>query len=174
MADTPKTRFELSVELTKALAWPILILIILAVFWTPLHDLVTLAPTLLGHSESITIAGVSIKLGQRLSSQASPEVKKELAAMSPHSIDVLLSHTSSAYWSSDPSYAKSEHAQLAQAGLVKELSSDDLRRSYPDKNYTYGIQLTEQGQEVRKFLIALISEFASQLQESQPATKQTL
>src|SRR5262249_11532599 len=149
-----KTRLELAVDLTKALAWPIFAVVVLITFWVPLHQLAMLAPSLIGQSESITIAGVSIKLGKQLSGKASPEVRKILAGMSPHSIESLLSHTGSAYWDSDPSYGRAENAQLVSLGLLREMSPEELRKYNPGKNYVYGIELTSRGREVREFLLA--------------------
>src|ERR1700692_868285 len=163
----PKSRLEVAADLTKAVAWPFVVVFIVAVFWTPLHELAHRAPLLIDQSESITIAGVSIKLDQRLKGKASPDISKALAAMSPESIRRLLGTTSS-FWDSNISDAREENSQLLSLGLVEEIPPNELNgfSGQQGRRYDFGIRLTERGRQVQEFLFTLISEFARQLHVS--------
>ena len=152
-------RLQLWVEVVKALAWPVTALIVLICFWNPLQDIANRLPSILGQSESITIAGISIKVGARLKSQASPEIQGALSAMSPDDIKRLLPHSGSAYWDKNGfSYTKSENANLVRLGLLREIPTAELA-----SNYGYGIELTPKGKSVQDFLYQLIAEFADEL-----------
>ena len=156
---TEGPRFQLWVELVKALAWPITALIILICFWGPLQEIAGKLPTILGQSESITIAGLSIKVGARLKAQASPAIEAALSAMSPEDIKRLLSHSGSAYWNKgDETFGRNENASLVRLGLLEEVPASKL-----DPRYGYGISLTEKGKNVQNFLYQLIAEFADEL-----------
>ena len=119
MAEAPKSRFELFVELVKATAWPILVAVVLVAFWSPLRETARQIPELLGRSDTVTIAGLSLKLSRGLRYQTSPEVKKVLAELSQEAIERLLAMASRSWWDvGSESHGRSENAELLRLGLV--------------------------------------------------------
>src|SRR5207253_2368384 len=125
-----KTRFEISVELIKALTWPLVISIVLIGFWTPLHNIVTQLPNLLSRSESVTIAGLSIKIGKDIGRQVSPKVKEVISELSPEGLHRLINAppfplpTVSAV-ADKP--GETEYAELIKLGLMENIPTTELQ-----------------------------------------------
>ena len=90
MESPNKGKFELVVELIRALAWPTIAGLLLFSFWQPLQLTANLLPTIIDRSDSITIAGLSLKVGRELRSEAPPEVRAALAGLSLAGIEMLL------------------------------------------------------------------------------------
>lgn len=166
MVEMPKSRFELFVELVKAIAWPILVVVVLIAFWAPLRDTARQLPGLLGRSNVVTIAGLSLKLGPGLRYQASPEVKNVLAELSQEAIERLLSMASSSWWNvGDESLGRSENVELVRLKLVEEVPADevDSLNDRDQRRYGYGVRITELGIQTRSFLHSVVAEFVKEL-----------
>src|SRR5262249_44954594 len=77
-----KSPFELFTEFVRAIAWPALVVGLVIAFWRPLKDTADDVPTILSRSDTVSIAGMSIKVGSRLYDLATPEVRFALAKAS--------------------------------------------------------------------------------------------
>lgn len=164
-----KSRAELIVELIKALAWPLFALIVLICFWSQLQSASRQLPNLLSRSETISIAGLSLKIGKGLSKQPSTNVKKALSELSPDGIQRLLNLSSSSWWDvGSESTARAEYAELVHLGLMEEVSESEIRATNErdGKNFGYAVRVTAFGKETQTFLYALISEFVQELERS--------
>jgi len=58
------------VELARIFAWPVCLLILVLLFWSPLQKLAEAVPSALANSESVTVGSVSLRVGKALSAQA--------------------------------------------------------------------------------------------------------
>lgn len=167
MAESPKkTNFELSVELTKALAWPLLAVVVLASFWSPLQRTADLVPALVGRSDTITIAGLSLKISQNLHSQASPEVREVLAHLSKAGVERILEMGESSYWNKDTgSRGRELNAELIKLGLEVELPQTELdtRNQREGRDYGYAVRRSALGEQTQAFLRSIVAEFVQQL-----------
>lgn len=167
MAESPKkTNFELNVELTKALAWPLLAGIVLASFWSPLQRTADLVPALVGRSDTITIAGLSLKIGQNLHSQASPEVRAILAHLSKAGVERVLEMGASSYWNKDAvSRGQEVNAELIKLGLVVEIPQTELdaRNLREGRDYGYAVKRSALGEQTQAFLRSIVAEFVQEL-----------
>ncbi len=164
--NTPKSRFELLVELIKAIIWPLFATVILFLFWEPIRTISTQLPSLIGRSETITIAGVSLKVSKRLTQQASPKLAAALAKLSPQGLRQLVDQRgASLYPSENADRGKSEYAELISLGLAEEVpqtfQADSDRKLYPG----FIVKLTPMGDEGEKFIYALLSEVVRDLPE---------
>jgi hypothetical protein len=172
MADAPKSTFELIVELIRALAWPILAVLVLISFWRPLHDTAVQIPDIVGRSDTITIAGLSLKVGRALRRQASPEVQEVLARLSPEGLKRVLGLSSSIWWDQGQEpMGQADVAELLRLGLVEEVSSAELqeRNREDEKNFGYGVEITELGEQTQSFLQSVVAEFVQEVSRSAAA-----
>lgn len=162
-------RLKVIVELVKALAWPLFATIALLSFWGPLRLTVRQLPDLVSRSETITVAGLSIKVQRGFSQQASDEVKQAVAQLSPEGISRILTMQGNIYYDSNSvTYARTEYKELIDLGLVEPLPEEELLGvGSDDRQYGYGVGITPLGEEAQRLLIALISEFTQELDSSQ-------
>ncbi len=123
----PKSTFELIVDLIKVTVWPILVVCILFVFWTPLYQTANLIPSIVGRSDVITIAGLSLKISQEQKSKAPLEVERILGKLSKTGIERVLALSDSAMYMHDSiNFAKRENSELIKLGLAIEIPSTEL------------------------------------------------
>ena len=170
----PKTRFELSVELTKALAWPVLVLVLLVVFWIPLHQTASLIPSIVGKSDTITIAGLSLKVSQGLKAKASPDVEKALSNLTKSGIERVLEMGEASYWDQNSiAHGKERNAELLKLGLVTEIPAIEIERINlrDGTKHGYGVKRTELGKQTQAFLQSVVAEFAQELARQSPNAK---
>ena len=161
-------RFAQSIELVKAIAWPLFGIIVLTSFWNPLYSTIQQLPNIVSRSENITIAGLTLKVGKGLRQQASTEVKQVLSDLSPESIRNLLTSGESTYW--DVEYeisARTKSNELLKFGLLEEIPKAELNDRKDSTKYGYGVRLTPLGKETQAFLFNLISEFAQELEQKE-------
>lgn len=164
-ANKPKTTFELIVELINGIAWPLFAFVLLIGLWGPLQSVATQFPDIIGRSETITIAGLSIKVGQGLKQQASGDVEKVLSNLSPDGLRKLIDNGNESYWDyGSETYAKNEVAELVRMKLLEEISGNELRGK--DKKYAYGVRPTILGKNAREYVLKLISQFVGELKRS--------
>lgn len=169
MVEVPKSHFELFVELVKATTWPILVAVVLIAFWAPLRDTARQIPSLLSRSDTVTIAGLSLKLSPGLRHQASPDVKKVLAELSQEAIKRLLSMGSSTWWDvGEESRGRSENAELVRLNLVEEVPAHEIKKlnDRDQRNFCYGVRITELGRQTQSFLHSVVAEFVKELGHS--------
>jgi hypothetical protein len=167
-SNTTKTRFELAVELVKAIVWPVIALVILFSFWHPFQLAMEQLPDVVSHSDTITIAGLTLKIDRSLQLQGlepSAEVRQVLSVLTPDGIRTLLAMGEGKYYPSSPT-GTTENDELLRLGLFEEIPPEEL--SLGGHNYEYGVRPTQLGQDTQNYLLALISEFALQLDQVAP------
>lgn len=172
MSDAPKSKFELIVELVRALAWPLFATIALIVFLGPLRLTARQIPDLVGRSETITVAGLSIEVQRGVSQQASDEVKQAVADLSPDSISLLLNMQGASYFASGyGALGRQQYAELIDLGLVVPLPTEELPHPISEsgevRKYDFGIDITPLGEDAQSFLLSLISEFVQELRSAE-------
>jgi hypothetical protein len=159
-----KSRLELAVDLVKALAWPLIALTVLISFWSPLRAVARQLPDIVNRSETITIAGLSIKVREGLRRQATPEIARALANVTPDGLKRLLNTSSLSCWGADGAdFGRKENAELIRLGLVEEVPKAELCSPQPGQDYVFGARPTALGRETQTFLLAVISEFAQEI-----------
>jgi len=153
-----KTHYEISVDLIKALAWPLFAVFLLFSFWKPLHTIINELPELIQRSKTVTVAGVVLEINQDLP-EPSEEVKTALAKISPEGVQELMRLSNeSDYKNAPPSYIKVTYEELIKLGLFMEVPTENLK-----EDYIYGVQVTQLGRETQEYVYKLLSEFLTQL-----------
>ena len=137
------------IELIKSLAWPVIVVLFLIFNWSPIRESVKLFPQLISRSESISIAGLSIEINQKLERESTPEIKESLRMISPHLIDIITNIGDSA-WESNM-LTDQDWNELSALGLI---TRDD-----------YGYQLNEKGLSVRKYILEVVNELIKLAEE---------
>jgi hypothetical protein len=169
MGNNPsKSRFELMVELVKAVAWPLFASVLLISFWGPLRSAVSQLPNIISRSETLSIAGLSLKIRRGLTQQPSEEVKKSLSKLSPDDLKRLLNFNSTYCGEEYASSCRADYAGLTGLGLIAEVPESELNQQTDErgKRYGFGARITPKGKETQTFLLALISEFVQELERS--------
>jgi hypothetical protein len=64
-SDPKPDRFAQTIELVRAIAWPLFGIIVLISFWNPLYSTIQQLPNLVSRSENITIAGLTLEYRER-------------------------------------------------------------------------------------------------------------
>lgn len=164
-----KTRFELFVEFIKAVAWPLFASVVLISFWGPLRSSVSQLPNIVSRSETLSIAGLSLKIRRGLNRQPSEELKKSLSKLTPEDLKFLLNFNSTRCLEEHAASCKADYAGLLSLGLIQEMSEAELNQRIEETNgrrYGFGARITPKGKETQGFLYALISEFVQELERS--------
>jgi hypothetical protein len=169
--ETPKSRLELLVELVKATAWPLFAAAVLIIFWGPLHETAKVIPALVGRSDTLTIAGLSLKVSHGLRQKASPEVQKAIGELSREGIERALSLSSSSWWDKGSEVSgRSDYADLLRLGLVEEVPASEVeaQNKRDQRNFGYAVRITELGKRVQSFLRSLVAELVQELPKEAP------
>jgi hypothetical protein len=75
------------------------VVIVLGSFWSPLHNIADQLPTILGRSDTITFAGLSLKVSPGLRAKAPPEVQTVLPRLSSGGLEKIMAMSSGGtYW----------------------------------------------------------------------------
>jgi len=161
-SDERKGTFYTFTELTKALAWPLIALIAMAVFSSPISSILLALPDILHNTKTVKFQGFELSLNEATVPQPTPEQSAVIAKMHRHDLELLLSTaTLNVACDFDP------HANSpAIAGRVNSL--DDLIRlglaDHLDASQTPsvcggrgGASVNELGKGVRSFFIGLIA-----------------
>ncbi len=169
MADnSSKTRYEITVELIKALLWPTIAIFILILFWQPLRLVADQLPNIVSRSETITISGLSIKIrNSDIVQKPSDSVKTALASLSADGVKTMLNNSNGVYWNvGDESFGRKQYAELIKLGLYREVPPKELQeRNKQNKNYGFGAEVTPLGIETNQFLIQLVAGFVQELKD---------
>lgn len=158
-----------TVELVKAVAWPLFATIALISFWGPLRLTARQLPELVSRSETITVAGLSLEVQRGVSQQASDEVRKAVAELSPDGINNLLTMQGNVYYSLESvSFGRERYEEMIDLGLVEPLTANELDAAESDgREYGFGVEITPLGEEAQSLLLSLISEFTQELQSAE-------
>lgn len=147
-------------SIAKAIAWPLVVVVALFLFRSPIERL-------LGQTETLNVGNLSFKRSSTLGQTAKPEVLKALEGLSESSINTLLARTSDTACFGPPVEAeptRNQHAQLIKNGLVDEISATELQsacESSKIQNPNFGVRLTEKGKDTRVFLLRVLSQFTN-------------
>jgi hypothetical protein len=166
--EATKSRFELFVELVKAIAWPLLAAVVLVSFWHPLREAANQLPSIVSRSDTITILGLSLKIGPQLRQKAPREVQEALAALSADGIKTLIGmgkgRGNDIHISSVVTSGRAPYAELIKLKLAEEVPGHARADPTSDPTYaTYVLQITPLGVQTNDFLLSLIAEFIDEL-----------
>lgn len=75
------TKFDLYLKLTTLLAWPIMILILLVIFWRPIKLLSSKLPKVVQKSETISIAGITLKMTDQITQKPTAKINEALTGL---------------------------------------------------------------------------------------------
>jgi hypothetical protein len=89
-AESGKSRYEITVMLVRAIAWPVLVLFLLFLYRAPIGAIVTQLPALIASSSTISVAGVSVQVDRRLRSQASADALTSLSNLSAEGVRTFM------------------------------------------------------------------------------------
>ncbi|SRR5712692_2297893 len=173
MADDGKTvnKITLLLDLIKALMWPVFAIVILVSFWRPLHEVATALPDLARSSESITIMGVSVRVGKRLAARASPDVREVLSKLSPTDVEfiITLGDTTEVKVDGNDQSDKPRLESLTALGLFEKMSAQEIKAADENDQTTYwfAAKTTPRYGKVREFLIKWMSETFEELTSQQ-------
>jgi hypothetical protein len=156
------------VELVKVLAWPVFAICVFLSLWSPLRRTADMIPSIIGSSEAITIAGLSLKVGHSLRSKATPEVMAVLSEISTSGLKRIMEMEASQYqyWNqNDAEDARNLYRELIKLGLVREVPESSLAelKKSNGKTVVYALELTQLGEETQKFLESIVRDFAQDL-----------
>jgi len=160
-----KGKFEVFVELVKALAWPVLVLFLVLRFGGPVGNVLNQLPDLVSRSNVVEIGTVKLQLGNKLPEPQS-DVKDALAKLTSQDIQILIRGGES-YFDSAAS-GEQAYAGLIALKLAEGIPSDQLKN-----NYKYGGRLTPLGERTREYLIQVMSVFLQTLAQPQATPKPT-
>lgn len=171
---TPNRSRYTAVELAKALAWPVIVALLLVSFWTPLHTLVDTIPQLLFRPEEFSIGGVKFHLRKSLIDQASPEEKRILNDLGPAEVELILEvKPGDVVCSGNPPTPEERQPFIVLVEhhlfewVTKEEAKQQESQGYP---CGFGVRTTPMFRRVREFMINAILE-AIQQSKTLPASK---
>lgn len=116
--------FELVIEFLKAILWPLLILFIFISLQRPLFDLVETLPFLINKSSEISVAGVSLKVNQKLQKEGSPKLRTAASHISKDALLYLINLGK--YQPGGSVYSKSEYFTEEESKSINELKKRGL------------------------------------------------
>lgn len=178
--ETPNRSSSTTVELTKALVWPFIVVFLLVAFWKPLHILADYVPQLLSNTEEFSISGVRFQLRKSLVDQASPDVKQILGDLGVEDIRLILDTPpqNMICWPTRPSQAEKQvqpYSSLLNLGLFREMTKEEKRQQESQHiACEYGVTPTPKFGPIRDFMIKGIVEAIQQAQAlpvSKPGAK---
>jgi hypothetical protein len=156
MADETKSKLELLTNLLRVTLWPVIVVVIIIVFWKPIKGLI-------GNSDTITIGSLTIKVKNEIP-KPSPSVKEVLTKLTSKDVSELL------YLGNDTSeYNGYDAGALEDAPIDKMVNLKLLKGVEPfkgdtTKNY---YKVTRLGADTYTFYIELISVIGKQIDKSE-------
>jgi hypothetical protein len=162
-ASPRKSRYEITVSLISALAWPAIALFLLFLYREPLHAVAIQLPSLMANSNTITVAGVSVQVDRRLRSQASTEALKSMSSLSAEGVRTLMDLTRGQpiYTADDMRSGRvdREYGELFKAGQAELIPWDETKFGAGAKS----VRVTEQGRRTQELAFLIIADFAGQI-----------
>lgn len=83
-------RLELVSKLVSLLTWPVVVLIAVAVFYSPMRRIADMLPEKFEQSSEIGIAGISVKIAEQAKASGNAELAKIISGLSEDAIEWLL------------------------------------------------------------------------------------
>src|SRR3954470_23543522 len=114
--DNNKSRIQNITDLLKVVLWPIIVVVIILIFWRPLYLTLNRLPDVLNKSEAITIGSLSIKLEKKIISKPTEEVQNVLKELSATSVETLIysNGTTNYYHESEMLYRQKQFSDLIE------------------------------------------------------------
>jgi len=153
-----QSNYQTTVDLFKAIIWPAFAFTLLISFWSPLDKTLEKIPSIIDKSESITIAGLSLKIERGIGIKPSSEVKSVLSQISPDGIKKLMNNKNSSYYDSKD-WPKNDNEELFRLKLVKEIPTKGSK-------HKFAMQPTLLGIKCQKFLDAVMIEIVKQIAQN--------
>jgi hypothetical protein len=153
--ETKKSKLELITNLLKVTLWPLVVLIVIFVFWKPLKAMIN-------NSETISVGNLTLKLKDEVPTP-SIAVKKVVKELSGNALQELLffGRDTTEYNGYEAlSLIEEEKAidELLHAGLIK------VSKDHPDTTRIY-FKTTQLGVESYDFYFELLNVFAKKIGE---------
>lgn len=148
-------------EFIKATAWPIVTLVIFLGLFTPIRNLLSELPNVVGRADVITIGQVKVELSRALGASATTDVRDALKGLTGNSVRRLLHlslRTLECEFRHDPvRYAsdRAAHSQLQTRALVSMLESK--KDDNDQRSKCYMVELTDLGKRAQDFLFSFLS-----------------
>jgi hypothetical protein len=158
-----------TIEVLRILAWPLFALIIVSLFWLPLHKLISSVPEVLANSETVTVGSLSLHVGKSLSDRVNQDVRDALSGMTSDDVKTVMENDVG----SEPTlyqggnygdYAK-EWGRLGRLGVVHVLTDTELKteqkKGKEKEPYVYGVTATAKYDRLRNFLYGVLNEIVT-------------
>ena len=153
MTDVSKSKLELITDLLKAILWPLIVIVVIIVFWKPIKGIID-------QSDSITIGSLTLKLKNEIPTPSAP-VRNVLDKISTQNIHELLfigNDTSEYNGYSEKALEDSPVDEMINLKLIRSVE----RPSNGDTTKQY-YKATALGAETYNFYIDLISAIGKQI-----------
>jgi hypothetical protein len=155
-----KSRYEISVDLVKALIWPLLIAIFFISYRQPISQTVQQIPSLLASSSELTIAGTKIQIDRRLRARTSTAVLQAMSQLSPDGMERLMDMVrgTPVFGEKAIQRYRDEWQETISLGLVEITPWHGS-----DPEHAYGLRVTSLGRDVQQLVFVLLSEITGRL-----------
>jgi hypothetical protein len=160
--------YQASIPFLVALVWPLAVIIIISVFREPLFQTLQQLPSVVSKSTSIEIAGVSIKVDEKIAGINDPELKAALSNLSPTALRLLVDVGKGGLTTMSKNLSEQEInalAELRDKGLI-ELDMNYKHPTNPDLDVYY--RQTDLGKRAYNFVMDVLF---GQLLAPTPGTK---
>lgn len=148
--------YQASIPFLVALVWPLAIVIIISIFREPLFQTLQQLPSVVSKSTSIEIAGVSIKVDERIAGINDPELKAALSNLSPTALRLLMDVGKGGLNTMSKNLTEQEKnalVELKDKGLI-ELDMSYKNSSNPDLDVYY--RQTDLGKRAYNFVMDVL------------------
>jgi hypothetical protein len=159
----PKETGTKGAEYVKALAWPVLAILLVFFFWTPARETAALLPELLRDSETIEVGKVKLGIKKSIAKRASEAVREALVDMKAPDVRLILQSESQTFLFCDAKesdeniqqFHRLEAKKLVSALTAEQLTAEKTTDPPPcaGERLTFGFATTILWDSVQKFLV---------------------
>jgi len=150
--------YQASIPFLVALIWPLTIVVIISIFREPLFQTLQQLPSLVSKSSAIEIAGVSIKIDERIAGINDPELRAALSNLSPTALRLLVDVGKGGLNTMSKNLSEQEKnalVELKDKGLI-ELDMNYKHPTNPELDVYY--RQTELGKRAYNFVMDVLFE----------------
>jgi len=127
--DSEPSKFDLYLKLARLVIGPILVLVVLCVFWKPIKILSLELPKLVEKSKTISVAGITIETDDQITQRPSTKINAALTGLEEEPLEELLemgddNPTLSSSFGFDSTRYADVIQRLTDRGLTKVIKSD--------------------------------------------------